>query len=50
MPVIGLFYGGLWGLFSTRNYTGWPSEDDPYTSPSTWTQSVLMVVTHIKKA
>ncbi len=50
VPVIGLFYGGLWGLFSTRNYTGWPSEDDPYTSPSTWTQSVLMVVTHIKKA
>lgn len=50
VPVIGLFYGGLWGLFSNKNFTGWPSEEDPYAPPTTWTQAMLLVVTHIKKA
>lgn len=50
LPAIGIFYGGLWGLFSDKNFTGWPSEDDPYAPPSTWTQAVLLIVTHLKKA
>jgi peptide/nickel transport system substrate-binding protein len=50
LPAIGMFYGGLWGLFSDKNFTGWPSEDDPYAPPSTWTQAVLLIVTHLKKA
>lgn len=48
--VIGLFYGGLWGLFSNKNFTGWPSADNPYAPPTTWTQAMLLVVTNIKKA
>ena len=50
VPVIGLFYGGLWGLFSNKNFTGWPSADNPYAPPTTWTQAMLLVVTNIKKA
>lgn len=50
VPVIGLFYGGLWGLFSNKNFTGWPSADNPYAPPTTWTQTMLLVVTNIKKA
>lgn len=50
IPVIGLFYGGLWGLFSNKNFTGWPSADNPYAPPTTWTQAMLLVVTNIKKA
>lgn len=49
VPVAGLFYGGLWGLFSDKNFTGWPSASNPYAPPSTWTQAVLLIVTHIKK-
>ncbi|WP_314686897.1 ABC transporter substrate-binding protein [uncultured Bifidobacterium sp.] len=50
VPVIGMFYGGLWGLFSTKNFTGWPSASNPYAPPSTWTQTSLLIVTHLKKA
>lgn len=50
VPVISLFYGGLWGLFSDKNFTNWPSADNPYATPATWTQNSLLVVTNIKKA
>lgn len=49
-PVIALFYGGLWGLFSTKGFTGWPSEKDPYAPPMTWDSSPLLIFTHLKKA
>ncbi|MCI1964062.1 MAG: ABC transporter substrate-binding protein [Ancrocorticia sp.] len=47
VPVIGLFYGGLWGLFSERQYTGWPSADNPYASPATWGSNPLLILTNI---
>lgn len=50
VPVIGMFYGGLWGLFSTKNFTGWPSAQNPYAAPTTWTANVLKIVTTVKKA
>jgi peptide/nickel transport system substrate-binding protein len=50
LPVISLFYGGLWGLFSTKNFTNWPSADDPYAPPSTWTSTSLLVLTNLKPA
>lgn len=50
IPVVSLFYGGLWGLFSTKNFTGWPSASDPYAPPSTWTDTALLVLTHLKRA
>ncbi|MCI1219671.1 MAG: ABC transporter substrate-binding protein [Bifidobacterium sp.] len=49
-PVVTMFYGGLWGLFSDKNFTNWPSEDNPYATPATWTQNSLLIVTNIKKA
>ncbi|SDO24995.1 peptide/nickel transport system substrate-binding protein [Nakamurella panacisegetis] len=50
LPAIGMFYGGLWGLFSNANFTGWPSQADPYAPPITWMSSVLLILTHLKKA
>lgn len=50
VPVISLFYGGLWGLYSEKKFTGWPSASNPYAPPTTWTPAVLLVVTHLKKA
>ena len=50
VPIVLLYYGGSWGLFSTRHFTGWPSASDPYTLPTNYNNSVLTVVTHLKKA
>ena len=50
VPVIALFYGGLWGLFSNKTYTGWPSANDPYAPPNTWNSTPLLILTHLKKA
>jgi peptide/nickel transport system substrate-binding protein len=50
LPAISLFYGGLWGLFSNKNYTGWPSASDPYAPPNTWNSTPLLILTHLKKA
>ena len=50
MPVIPMFYGGLWGLFSTRQFSGWPSKDNPYATPATWGNNPLLIVTNIKRA
>ncbi|TWE11721.1 ABC transporter substrate-binding protein [Rudaeicoccus suwonensis] len=49
-PVVLLYYGGSWGLFSTKNFTGWPSASNPYTLPTNYNQSLLMVVTHLTKS
>jgi peptide/nickel transport system substrate-binding protein len=50
VPIVLLYYGGSWGLFSTKNYTGWPSAADPYTLPTNYNNAVLTVLTHLKKA
>ncbi|CAM5384439.1 ABC transporter substrate-binding protein [Leifsonia shinshuensis] len=50
VPVISMFYGGLWGLFSDKSFTGWPSASDPYATPATWTENSLLILTHLTKA
>ena len=47
LPAISLFYGGLWGLSSDKNFTGWPSAKDPYASLMTWGSTPLLVLTHL---
>ena len=50
VPIVLLYYGGSWGLFSTKHFTGWPSPSDPYTLPTNYNNALLTVVTHLKKA
>jgi peptide/nickel transport system substrate-binding protein len=50
VPVVLLYYGGSWGLFSTKHFTGWPSGSDPYTLPTNYNNALLTVVTHLKAA
>jgi peptide/nickel transport system substrate-binding protein len=50
VPVVLLYYGGSWGLFSTKHFTGWPSASDPYTLPTNYNNALLSVVTHLKAA
>jgi peptide/nickel transport system substrate-binding protein len=49
-PVVLMYYGGSWGLFTTNNFTGWPSAEDPYTLPTNYNTALLTVVTHLTKA
>ncbi len=49
-PLVLLYYGGSWGLFSTKHFTGWPSATDPYTLPTNYNNSLLTVLTHLTKA
>ena len=50
VPIVLMYYGGSWGLFSTKRFTGWPSASNPYTLPTSYNNSLLTVVTHITKA
>ena len=50
VPAVLMYYGGSWGLFSTKNFTGWPSADNPYTLPTNYDGSLLLVVTRLTKA
>jgi len=50
VPFVPLYYGGSWGLFSTRHFTGWPSASNPYTLPTNYNYALLAVVTHLTKA
>jgi peptide/nickel transport system substrate-binding protein len=34
-PLVPLFFNPTWYEYSTRNFTGWPKADDPYTVPKT---------------
>jgi peptide/nickel transport system substrate-binding protein len=34
VPAIPVLYGAAWYEYSTVNFTGWPTSDDPYVNPS----------------
>ncbi|MDQ2836681.1 MAG: ABC transporter substrate-binding protein [Actinomycetota bacterium] len=50
VPIVLMYYGGSWGLFSTKNFTGWPSQADPYTLPTNYNNAMLTVLTHLKRS
>ena len=50
VPVAPLMLGASWAEFSTRNYTGWPSQSDPYMDGGPNPPEVLYTVTHLKPA
>ena len=50
VPVISVYYAGLWGLFSDKSFTGWPDADNPYMTPTPYTSAALVVLTTITKA
>lgn len=49
VPVIAMYYGGSWGLFSDAKFTGWPTAEDPYTLPLTYLSSALLILTSIER-
>jgi peptide/nickel transport system substrate-binding protein len=50
VPVIPLLYGASWAEFSTRSYTGWPSQSNPYADPGPNPIELEYVILHLKPA
>lgn len=50
VPAIPLGAHPLLGEYNTRNYVGWPSEDDPYASGDPTQQNIVMILTKLKPA
>jgi peptide/nickel transport system substrate-binding protein len=50
VPVAPLLYGGAWSETSTRNYTGWPTPDNPYMSPQPTAPYLEYTILHLKPA
>jgi len=47
-PMVPLFFNPVWFEYSTENFTGWPSEDNPYTAPSTAGMSKMPVFLNLE--
>lgn len=52
LPVIPLWYNGMWAMFSTKHWTNWPSANGGQYTPSSWRNYWQMtsidMLTHIK--
>ncbi len=48
VPVIPMAAGPIGAEFSTKYWTGWPTEKDPYAVPQPTQQSLSQVVMHLK--
>ena len=49
-PVIPLLYGAGWFEYTTKNFTGWPTQDNSYVDPSPNSANIEYVVLHLKPA
>ncbi len=47
-PVIPLLYGAAWYEYSTKNYTGWPTESNQFNNPVPNDPYILATVLHLK--
>lgn len=50
VPVIGMYYGGSWGLYNDAKFEGWPSADDPYMAPQNYDSAPLLTFTRLTLA
>ncbi|GAA4893201.1 peptide/nickel transport system substrate-binding protein [Stackebrandtia albiflava] len=50
VPVIPLVAGPIGAEYSTRHWTGWPSEEDPYAMPQPTQPSASQIVMNLKPA
>lgn len=49
LPAIGMYYGGLWGLFNDAKFTGWPSAKDPYMAPQDYDSPALGIFVKVRR-
>ena len=46
-PVIPLLYGAGWFEYSTKHFTGWPTQDNSYVDPSPNSAQIEYVILHL---
>ena len=46
-PVIPLLYGASWDEYSTKKFTGWPTQDNPYMNPTPNSPFMLYTILHL---
>ncbi|RZU63567.1 ABC transporter substrate-binding protein [Zhihengliuella halotolerans] len=49
-PVVPLFPGPEWGAYTTDNFVGWPTEEDPYATLATRAPTTVLVLTSLEPA
>jgi peptide/nickel transport system substrate-binding protein len=54
LPVIPLWYNGMWAMYSTKHWTNWPSNTSRQYTPSSWRNYWQMtsidMLTHLRPA
>jgi peptide/nickel transport system substrate-binding protein len=48
VPVIPLLYGAAWDEWSSKDYTGWPTQSNPYSDPAPNPSEVEYVILQLK--
>ena len=53
LPAIPLWYNGMWAMYNTKRWTGWPSANGNQYTPSSWRNywqmSSIDMLTHLKR-
>jgi peptide/nickel transport system substrate-binding protein len=47
VPAVPVLYGAAWYEFSTANFTGWPTSENPYVNPSPNSQAYEYLILHL---
>ncbi|MEZ0090252.1 ABC transporter substrate-binding protein [Streptacidiphilus sp. EB129] len=47
VPAVPVLYGAAWYEYSTANFTGWPTSDNPYINPSPNSQAYEYLILHL---
>ncbi|HBT39078.1 MAG: Extracellular solute-binding protein family 5 [Thermotoga sp. 50_1627] len=48
VPAVPLYYNPVWFIYSTKNFTGWPSEKNPYVEPRITGMDKIYLVMHLE--
>lgn len=48
VPAIPLFYNPVWFIYSTKNFTGWPNENNAFVEPRTTGMDKIYLVMHLE--
>lgn len=47
VPAVPVLYGAAWYEYSTANFTGWPTSDNPFINPSPNSQAYEYLILHL---
>ncbi len=48
VPAVPLFYNPVWFIYSTKNFTGWPNENNAFVEPRTTGMDKIYLVMHLE--